>query len=234
MLPRLLSIVLRRAAVATALMIVILIATVWPARSVLSLDKIKARIDTLEQQEMDSSTGGGGACSPPSLNNEPGFLGTLKAQSDVAVGALKCGLTRVVSIQCNYHQASWVGGNSGVHSTSWTSDHHQSCHGGPTSANVEMLKYLNKGVAYLIARLKSEGLLGSTMVVQVTDMGNGQDHTPGNGPFLIASGIPGFRSMQRRTGASFGNVLADAVKGMGLSSHVGGVIHNYGAGNGVF
>lgn len=197
-----------------------------------SLARIESRVTLLEDQQ--SNTGdNGGACTPPGIGTDGYMLALLKSQADVATAALKCGLTRVASIQANYHQASWVGTGSGTDSTTWGSDHHQSCHGGPTSANVEMVRYLSKGVAYLIGRLKAEGLLESTMVVQVTDMGNGQDHSAANGPFLIASGMPGFKA---GAGTAGGNeaILADAVNGMGLSSSVGGKIGNYGNGAGIF
>ncbi len=197
-----------------------------------SLEKIESRITLLEDQASNSDSGG--ACEPAAINTDGHMLGLLKAQSDVATAALKCGLTRVVSIQANYHQATWVGTSSGTDTTSWGNDHHQACHGGPTSANVEMVRYLNKGVAYLLGRLQAQGLMDSTMVVMVTDMGNGQDHSAGNAPFLIASGIPGFKAGSSTNG-DHENVLADAINGMGLAASVGGQIGKYGnGGTGIF
>lgn len=184
-----------------------------------------ASLERIEQRIKGANEPAEGACSTGTGANmypEQGFLGKIKSQSDNIVNAFQCGLTRVASLQISNQQAKWVGTNSGEHSTKFTDDHHQACHAGATvQDNVEMVRYLNKGVAYLISELKAKGLFENTLLMTVTDMGDGQDHTAGNAPMLIASGLPGFRSGVREAGSNEG-VFVDAIRGMNLEAFVGG------------
>lgn len=191
-------------------------------------DKLEAHfasLERIEQRIKGANESAEGACNTGAgVNMYPsqGFLGKIKSQSDNIVNAFQCGLTRVASLQISNQQAKWVGTNSGADSTQFTDDHHQACHAGATvQDNVEMVQYLNKGVAYLISELKAKGLFESTLLVTVTDMGDGQDHTAGNAPMLIASGVPGFRSGVREA-SSNESVFVDAIRGMDLDAFVGG------------
>lgn len=117
-------------------------------------------------------------------------------QSDIIVAALQCGLTNVVTLQLGWHQAVWYG-----HDTRYRGDHHGSCHSAPAADNAEMTNYLSRCVAYLVNRLVQEDdpvvpgtkLIDNTVVVQVTDMGDGRDHSGGNGPNMIATRMPASR-----------------------------------------
>lgn len=184
-----------------------------------SLKKIKTNL--ANQNNSSSSAGSGttscGSTISPSVAN---MIATGKSQADIIVEAFACGVTKVATLQLGNHQGDWLG-----HNTSWKQDAHQACHGAPNNnAFVEMWRYLSDVPAYLIDRLRKtsgpdgQPLINSTVFVQVTCMGNGMDHTSGNGPFIVATQMPGFARGHSRSGG--GNVydLNGAIaKGMGLS-----------------
>jgi len=205
-----------------------------------ALDSIKSKLSTQEyaryQEHIDSlkkiktntanansSSSGGttttncGTGITPSVAN---MQATGKSQADIIVAALACGITKVATLQLGNHQGDWLG-----HNTTWSQDAHQACHGAPNNgAFVEMWRYLNEVPAYLIDKLRKtsgpdgQPLINSTVVVQVTCMGNGMDHTSGNGPFIVATQMPGFaRGFSARQGGNVYDLNGAIPKGMGLT-----------------
>ncbi len=152
------------------------------------------------------------------------FLHTAELQSDVIVAALSCGITNVMTLQLGWHQATWYG-----HDTNYRGDHHGSCHAAPAADNAEMTNYLSRCVAYLVQKLVDEDdpaapgtkMIDNTVVVQVTDMGDGQDHSGGNGPNLIATRMPSFRTGTTSSGGNNLEVLEAVVEGLGLGMYKG-------------
>ena len=184
-----------------------------------SLKKIKT---TLANQQSGSSSSSGsttncGSNITPSIAN---MQATGKSQADIVVAALACGITKVATLQLGNHQGDWLG-----HNTSWTQDAHQACHGAPNAnAFIEMWRYLNDVPAYLLDKLRKtsgpdgQPLINSTVFVQVTCMGNGMDHTSGNGPFIVATQMSGFaRGFSTRQGGNVYDLNGAVAKGMGLS-----------------
>jgi hypothetical protein len=139
-------------------------------------------------------------------------------------------LTNVVSIQFNETQASWLGNDGTSDAVSWDQDHHQANHGTGRNKLPELHEYMNKGIAHIIAGLKTAGIFNQTVVCMTSEMGDGQEHTAGNGPVLVASGISGLRTGEGRSGSSHLQVFNDVAKLLGLSSNIGGMIANYGGG----
>ncbi|MEM6731591.1 MAG: DUF1552 domain-containing protein [Myxococcota bacterium] len=145
-------------------------------------------------------------------------------QSDIIVAALQCGLTNTMTLQLGWHQATWYG-----HNTAFTGDHHNSCHGASAEQNAEMTNYLSACVAYLVERLAAEDdpavpgtkLIDNTVVVQVTDMGDGQDHSGGDGPNMIATRLPGFKQGTVSRGGTNLQMLESVVEGLGLGAFRG-------------
>jgi hypothetical protein len=92
-----------------------------------------------------------------------------------------------------------------------------------------MTNYLSGIVAYLVRRLLEEDdpavpgtkMLDNTGVVQVTDMGDGQDHSGGDGPNLIATRMPSFRTGEATRGGTNLQVLEAVAEGLGLGAHKG-------------
>ena len=161
----------------------------------------------------------------PNDGGEPGvFAHQAELQSDIIVAAMKCGITNVATLQLGWHQAVWYG-----HDTQYKGDHHGSCHSASAEENAEMTNYLSRCVAYLVRRLVEEDdpaapgtkLIDNTVVVQVTDMGDGRDHSGGNGPNMIATRLPTFKQGTVSRGGTHYQVLEAVVEGLGLSSFKG-------------
>lgn len=202
-----------------------------------ALEQLEQRV-RLEQERAAMDTGGdtggggggGGSCDAPTLTAGASPLNMYRAQGDIAVAALKCGLTNVVSIQFNETQASWIGADGTADGVAdWPADHHQANHANGVRQLPYLVEYMNKGVAHIINRLVAEGLYSNTVVLVVSEMGDGQDHTPGDGPIIVASGS-GITTGHRRIGADHYGIFADVTNLMGLTGSVGGMIHNYGMG----
>lgn len=182
-----------------------------------SLKKIKTNLANQNSSSSTPSTTNCGSNITPSIAN---MQATGKSQADIIVAALACGITKVATLQLGNHQGDWLG-----HNTNWSQDAHQACHGAPSNAAfIEMWRYLNDVPAYFINKLRTtagpdgQPLINTTVFVQVTCMGNGMDHTSGNGPFIVATKMPGFASgYSARQGGNVYDLNGAIPKGMGLS-----------------
>ncbi|MEL7369651.1 MAG: DUF1552 domain-containing protein [Myxococcota bacterium] len=200
------------------------------------LDKHETALQRVEQRLVDSVSfePAEGCASPawnaggyPQTNGESNypFLHTAELHSDVIVAAMQCGLTNSVTLQLGWHQAEWT-----AHNTNYKGTHHNSCHSSSNPAdNAEMTNYLSQCIAYLINRLVEEEdpavpgtrLIDNTVVVQVTDMGDGTDHSGGNGPNMVATRMPTFKQGTVTQGGNNLQVLEAVVEGLGLSAFKG-------------
>jgi hypothetical protein len=152
------------------------------------------------------------------------FAHQAELQADVIVAALQCGLTNVMTLQLGWHQAVWYG-----HDTTYRGDHHGSCHSASAEENAEMTNYLSRCVAYLVRRLVDTDdpaapgtkLIDNTVVVQVTDMGDGRDHSGGRGPNMVATRMPTFKQGTVTQGGTNYQVLEAVVEGLGLGAYKG-------------
>ena len=199
-----------------------------------AFDQHAAALDELERRIVDSAmTPQGTGCSSPSWNandyptsgaTDVPFLHTAELQSDVIIAAMQCGLTNVMTLQLGWHQAVWY-----AHDTQYRGDHHGSAHSAPIEANAEMTNYLSRCVAYLVRRLVEEDdpaapgskMIDNTVVVQVTDMGDGRDHSGDVGPSMVATRLPGFRQGTVTRGGNNLMVLEAVVEGLGLGAYKG-------------
>ncbi len=181
-----------------------------------SITKIKANLAA------SSSSTPSTACSPPPSVSAANHQATGRSQADIIVAALACGITKVAVLQLGTHQGSWV-----AHNTAYTGDSHGAAHStnGIIAPFIELQRYISEVPAYLINRLRNtsgpdgQPLITSTVVVQVSCMGNGMDHSPGNGPFIVATQMPGFRTTFS-AGKDNGDVLdfnGAIPKGLGLT-----------------
>lgn len=203
-----------------------------------TLERHEASLAEVEQRLVDSlSFEPSEACTSPAWNRNgyptsgpvPGgevgvFAHQAELQSDIIVAALSCGLTRVMTLQLGWHQGTWYG-----HDTTYRGDHHGSCHSAPAEANAEMTNYLSRCVAYLVRRLVDTDdpavpgtkLIDNTVLVQVTDMGDGRDHSGGSGPNMVATRMPGFKQGTVSQGGNNLEVLEAVVEGLGLGAYKG-------------
>ncbi len=202
-----------------------------------TLERHEVALDEVERRLVDSlNTEPAEGCESPPFNtqsfgsdvvdgsaNGP-FEYQAQLQSDIIVAALRCGLTNVMTLQLGWHQATWS-----AHDTAYRGDHHQSCHAAPANANAEMTNYLSRCVAYLVRKLLEEDdpavpgtkLIDNTVLVQVTDMGDGRDHSGGNGPNMVATRMSGFRQGTVGRGGTNLEMLEAVVEGMGLGAYKG-------------
>ncbi len=202
-----------------------------------TLDRHEAALAEVERRIVDSVTvEPAEGCDSPAWNANgyptegptEGSLGVFAhqsdLQSDIIVAAMQCGLTNVMTLQLGDDGAGWY-----AHDTDYRGSHHGSCHSAPTAANAEMTNYLSRCVAYLVRRLVEEDdpavpgtkMIDNTVVVQVTDMGDGRDHSGDSGPNMVATRMPGFKHGTVTRGGTNYQVLEAVVEGMGLGQYKG-------------
>ena len=130
------------------------------------------------------------ACSKPSSSSASGFDATAKLQTEIMVLALSCNLTASVSLalgtDAHTHQLDKLGRES-----------HQSHHnqGNEPKKYVDDIVYMATLTANILDQLNKKGLLDTTIFMQVSDMGDADQHTNVDVPMLLAgAGIAGGRS----------------------------------------
>ena len=160
------------------------------------LEQHRAGIEKLQPDIANAASASTPAgCSAPVFN--PGglsaelvdteFTNLFDLQVENALMALKCNITRVVTLQLGTHQSDF-----GV--TGLSGDYHTSIHSGDESYYASYRTYFSQRVAHLISRLKEADdpdggkLIDSTLVVQVTDMGDGNAHSGGDAAYMFAGG----------------------------------------------
>lgn len=202
------------------------------------LDRHLEALDSIEQRLVDSSTVEvAEGCSNPAWNANgydsrgpipDGDVGNFghqaDLQTDIIVAAMECGLTNVMTLQLGTDQAVWF-----AHNTQYRGDLHGSCHAAPASANAEMTNYMSGIVADLVRKLllrddpavPGTKMLDNTVVVQVTDMGDGRDHYGHNGPNMVATRMPSFKQGSVTRGGNNYHVLEAVVEGLGLGQYKG-------------
>ncbi len=203
-----------------------------------AIQRIEARLDAAAQ----AATGGGGACTTPVFNSG-GFSGATNTdinfdsvadlQVDVATLALKCDLTRVVSLMFGNHQCDFTVPDAGV-----DTNYHSSIHGRPAADYNQYRAYFTQKLKYLIESLAGtedvdgKTLLDNTLILQVTDMGDARSHGGDNVPYMLAGGGGGVLTTGRMlnlNGADYNSVLDTVALAMGVSADGSGY-QNYGAG----
>jgi hypothetical protein len=186
--------------------------------------------------------GGGGVCTSPVFNSG-GFNGATNTdvnfdsiadlQVDVATLALKCDLTRVVSLMFGNHQSDFTVPEAGINT-----NYHSSIHGRPAGDYNQYRAYFTKKLKYLIESLAStqdvdgNTLLDNTIILQVTDMGDARSHGGDNVPYMLAGrggGVLNTGRMLNLNGADYNSVLDTVALAMGVSANGSGY-QNYGAG----
>ena len=202
------------------------------------LDQHIAAIDKLNNDILSTPADVIAGCSSPLYNPngyateqvKDNFTNLFNLQIENAILALKCSLTQVVSLQFGTHQADF-----GV--TGLTADYHTSIHSGDLNYYASYRTYFSARVAHLIQRLKDEDdgdggkMIDSTLVVQVTDMADGNAHTAGgaddaNGigghaPYMFAGGGSTFNRGTVVSVANHHQLLDVVTDYMGVQSSIG-------------
>lgn len=151
------------------------------------LDSHFTAIRELEDSIAATNPGGGGSCSAPPNANATGFDATSKLMSEIAVLALSCNLSASVSIAFGTDEHLHFLDAVAKPRASHDSHHNQ---GNPNYAGFydEDVGYYMSLTKQLLDKLEAKGLLSSTVVMQVSDMGNVDAHSGQNTPFLVAGG----------------------------------------------
>lgn len=163
-------------------------------------------------------------CANPTLPSEDlagdGIKKQLMLQTDIAVTALRCGLTNVATIQLDDSQCDWR------YNGTFSEGHHQTQHGRSRNDVIEIMKFLSEAGAYAIKQLADTPdpaggkLIDSTVFMLVTEMGDGMSHTQSGAPYILATNMPGFRKGTVGGGGSNRGLLGDLANGLGLSSAI--------------
>lgn len=144
----------------------------------------------------------------------------MKLQSDIAVAALRCGLTNVATIQLDDSQCDWR------YNGSFSEGHHQTQHGRSRNDVIEIGRYLSHLGAYAIQQLidapdpAGGRLIDSTVFMLVTEMGDGMNHSQSGAPYILATNMPGFNKGTVGGGGSNRTLLGDLTQGLGLGSSI--------------
>jgi hypothetical protein len=160
--------------------------------------KVDQHLEALAAIERRINAGAGGAvgggttamlsCSKPSAPSGQGYDAQLQQMSDIAVAALACDVTRVMSLQWSYAfshiRHSWIG----------LGDHHNYSHDGQDrrSELTQIDQWYAEQLLYLLQQLDSvpEGngtLLDNTLVVCGRELGS-TAHRMERAPFVLAGG----------------------------------------------
>ncbi len=128
---------------------------------------------------------------PPVYNQDENFPTVGELQTEVAMLALSCGLTNVVSLQWSHPVSPtsmpWTGANQ---------RHHDASHfGSPDSLTaeefVQLQRWYTQRFADTITRLEDRGLLDSTLLLLFSELGDGNNHDHRNMPLILAGGDDG-------------------------------------------
>lgn len=148
--------------------------------------KLDSHLNSISEFEKRFVNTSGNTTSCP---NVPAALhdGTFKqfatVQSEIAILALKCGITKSISLSLgnDSHNFPLIPG---------IVESHKSHHDSNTQTYIDDVVYMSEVNAGIIARLKQEGLLESTIYTQLTDMGDARGHGNSNiNLFMAGAGI---------------------------------------------
>lgn len=155
-------------------------------------DKLDSHFTAIREIEEAIDTSGenpGGTCPQPGNTSVTGFDATAKLHADIVTLALSCNLSASVSIafgtDAHTHFLDVLGRES-----------HQSHHnqGNMPAAYTEDIVYMQGLTKYLLDKMGERGLFSSTIITQVSDMGDADSHGNSNVPMLVAgAGISGGR-----------------------------------------
>ena len=159
--------------------------------------KLEAHTDALSQ--LENTIHAVPACSPSieptgmsSYANDD-FPALTTAQIELAITALACDMTRVVSLQMSHTVGppvfTWLGVNDGHHSLSHTADSNTA----GVQDYVACERWFAEQFATVLQKLKDTpdpenggSLLDSTLVVWAQELGDGRMHTCTDVPFILA------------------------------------------------
>ncbi|HMI93749.1 MAG TPA: DUF1552 domain-containing protein [Polyangiales bacterium] len=186
------------------------------------LDAHATALDELERALVPSEV----VCTEPGAPTGVSSETAIDRQSDLAVAALGCGLTRIVSVQTRIADNDnslypWVGLDTG--------GHHTLSHDSGAASQATLAKvyaWYSARFKHLLDKLAatpdSDGrsLLENTFVIWGSELGTGWNHDIKNVPFVFAGGAAGAHTGGRYlkvTGTRWNRVLVSALHAMGIT-----------------
>ena len=194
--------------------------------------KLDTHLQAVRDLEMQLASGQlAGACAQPAMpgkldTSNDAFPAVLKLQTDLAVRALSCNLTQVVTIQWSRSVSSvrptWLNISEGHHDISHKGDSDTTAISNLTQINT----WFAQQFAYLLAQLKSvkEGsgtMLDNTVVLWGNELGRGNSHSRTQVPFVLAGKAGGSLSTGRflqYKDDSHSNLLVSLSNAMGVNT----------------
>jgi len=157
------------------------------------LDSHLTAIEETEKRLNDLNTGDPGSCnSGPAPSTFPLEYATFREQAElqaqIIAVAFQCNLTSSASLALGNHQGEFA-----FPYLNFTGIYHQSIHGGNGGDASyphfrETRAHMSSLSANVINTLKSANVLDSTIVCEVTDMGDGDGHGSNDVPLIMAGG----------------------------------------------
>jgi hypothetical protein len=194
--------------------------------------KLEQHLDALRKTEK-GMTGGAACASPPSPTEidpyaNDNFPAVGRAQMDLLVMALACGLTRVASLQWAHTVSPtvfrWLGLSEGHHDLSHKDD--SNIRGVADFVTSE--RWFAEQFAYLLGALaaapepgQSGSMLDHTLVVWAKELADGRRHDGKSVPFILAGKAGGYLRTGRYssfTGAPHQKLLVSICHAMGLTN----------------
>jgi hypothetical protein len=212
------------------------------------LDEHSEAIRRIESRLSSSAQPSAGACSSPTFNtgnfngasdDDSNFDIIADLQCDIVTLALKCDMTRVVSLMLGNHQCDYIVPQAGV-----DTNFHQSIHGRPAEDYIQYRNYFTTKLQYLIQSLADtedmdgNSLLDNTILFHVADMGDARAHDGQNAPFMLAGGGSGTLTTGRfldLNGVDYKDLLDTVAQAAGVDIDAAGY-PGYGSGpvSGIF
>jgi len=155
------------------------------------LDSHFTAIQEIEAAIQTNTNNNTNTCSTISNASATGFDATCKLQADIVALALSCNLTASASIafgtDAHTHYLDKLGRESHF-------SHHNQAN--LPTYYTEDIVYMQGLTKYLLDKLSAKSLLSSTIVTQVSDMGDADSHGNSNVPMLVfGGGISGGRTV---------------------------------------
>jgi hypothetical protein len=152
-------------------------------------DRLATHGESLDQVRSGLSGGSCDSIAQPTLvsaGNNDNFPDIAQQQIELAVHALECGVTNVVTIQLSHTVSdmvmTWLGLTSGHHTLSHASDAAGEEQFGQCGA------WFAEQFAYLVTLLKAAGVYDDTVVLWATEMGDARAHVCTDVPWILTGG----------------------------------------------
>ena len=184
------------------------------------LDSHLTSIEEIEARLNAANNSNPGSCAAPSTPNQfplqyATFDEQVELQIDIIVAALQCNLTASVTLALGNHQGEFT-----LPGLNWTDIYHGSIHGGNSDTYTETRTKLSTYSVRLIERLRDAGLIDSTIVLNVTDMGDGNAHGVANAPFVVSGGGNAIRrGVATNTGGNQYDIIHTIAQVLGADQH---------------